>query len=203
VNFYCDETGCYYFDGSQWVQISAPPLEVSTAATKLIVVDKGASGAKAVFVAKDPAVTKGAGTDTASIGVILNFDYDNGTDPASAGQFVAGIGSANWLVNKPTVAKYVNKTAPTGGGTKVSVIKPGNLVKLVGKNLGDTPIDILSQGGAATGVANTAYCITNGPESNCFCSTFATCAWKSIAGGTGAKVVCKTGTGDAACAALP
>jgi hypothetical protein len=178
-------------------------INFAVPALKLIVVDKGLAGAKAVFVAKDPAITKGAVIATTTIGVTLDFDYDNGIDPASAGQFVATLGSPNWLVNKTSVAKYVNKTAPTGGGTKVSVIKPGNLVKLVGKNLGDTPIDIFNQGSLATGVANTAFCVDNGPDSNCFCSTFATCAWKSIAAGTGAKVVCKTGTGDATCAALP
>ena len=43
----------------------------------------------------------------------------------------------NWLVNKPTVAKYVNKDAPTGGGVKVSVLKPMKLIKMVGKSLGD------------------------------------------------------------------
>jgi cysteine-rich repeat protein len=173
------------------------------AATKLIIVDKGANGAKAVFVAKDAAITKGAGTSTATIGVTLDVGYDNGTDPASAGQFVGGVGSANWIVNKTSVAKYVNKDAPTGGGTKVIVIKPGKLVKLVGKNLGDTPIDIFNQGASATGVADTAFCVDNGSIPDCFCSTFGTCAWKSIAGGTGAKLVCRTGTGDATCEALP
>jgi hypothetical protein len=172
------------------------------AATKLIVVDKGANGAKAVFVAKDAAISKGAGTNTATIGVALTFEYDNGTDPASTGQFVAPLGSANWVVNKSTVAKYVNKAAPTGGGAKVSVIKPGKLLKLVGRNLGDTPIDILSQGSQTTGLANTAYCLDNDGEIACFCSTFPSCAWKPIAGGTGAKVVCKSGVGDAGCAAL-
>jgi cysteine-rich repeat protein len=181
------------------------PLVTQTpvAATKLIVVDKVAGGAKVVFVAKDPAITKGAGTSTSTIGLTLDFDYDNGTDPASAGQFVAGTGSPNWLVNKASVAKYVNKGAPTGGGTKVSVIKPGNLVKVVGRNLGDTPIDVLNQSAKATGVGNTAVCITNGPDTNCFCSTFAACVWTPIAGGSRAKLVCKTGTGDAGCSALP
>ena len=55
----------------------------------------------------------------------------------------------------------------------------------------------------ASGVANTAYCVDNGVDHNCFCSEFGACAWKSIAGGTGAKIVCKTGTGDVSCAALP
>ena len=178
---------------------------VAVSALKLIIVDKltAASSAKAVFVAKDGAITKGTGTNTSTIGVTLDFTYNNSSDPPSAGQFVASAGSPNWLVNKDTVAKYVNKTAPTGGGTKVTVIKPGNLVKLVGKSLGDTPIDIFNQGGADTGVAQTAYCVDNGPTHNCFCSTFAACSWKKIAADTGAKLVCKTGTSEATCAARP
>jgi cysteine-rich repeat protein len=100
------------------------------------------------------------------------------------------------------VAKYVNKEAPTGGGTKVSVIKPGNLVKLVGKNLGDSPIDILSTNSEASGAATTAYCLQNDSTSDCFCTTFGSCAWKSIAGDTGAKLVCKGGAADASCGAI-
>jgi cysteine-rich repeat protein len=178
--------------------------DVGVVPTKLIVVDKiTASGtSKAVFVAKDSAISKGAGTDTSLINASLQMTYDNGTDPAVSGAFLAPSGS-NWLVNKTTVAKYVNKEAPTGGGTKVSVVKPGNLVKLVGKNLGDTPLDILSQSGAAAGTANTAYCVTNDVDSNCFCSELNACVWKSIAGGTGAKLVCKGGIADPACSADP
>ena len=43
--------------------------------------------------------------------------------------------------------------------------------------------------------------MTNGAEENCHCSAFSGCAWKSVAGGTGAKLVCKTGAGDPACTA--
>jgi cysteine-rich repeat protein len=178
--------------------------DVAVVPTKLIVVDKlTASGtAKAVFVAKDAAVDKGIGTDPAQISASLQVTYDNGTDPAVSGVFGAP-GGANWLVNKSTVAKYVNKDAPTGGATKVSVIKPGNLVKLVGKSLGDTPLDILSASNAAGGTAYTAYCLDNDTTSNCFCSSLNTCVWKSIAGGTGAKLVCKGGSGDGSCTADP
>jgi hypothetical protein len=179
----------------------AKAANVGVTPTKLIVVDKGASGAKAVFVAKDGLIDKGTGTDTSTISVTFDFEYDNGVDPSTAGQFVAAEGSANWLVNKTTVAKYVNKTAPTGGGAKVVVIKPANLVKLVGKNLGDTPIDILSQSGAATGTAFTQYNISDSSTGfdTSFCSTLSGCAWKSIAGGTGAKLVCKGGAPNGAC----
>jgi cysteine-rich repeat protein len=195
----CQQESGFLCSGEPSQCVAAIPV----AATKLIVVDKGAAGAKAVFVAKDAAISKGAGTDVAAIGVTLDLTYDNGTDAASAGQFVAAIGSPSWLVNRPSVAKYVNKTAPAGGGTRVTVVKPGTLVKLVGRNTGDTPLDILNQAGAPGGVAGTAYCIDNDGEGRCFCSTFPACTWKSIAGGTGAKLVCRNGTGDAACAALP
>jgi cysteine-rich repeat protein len=184
--------------------LEARAADVAVVPTKLIVVDKlTASGtAKAVFVAKDAAIDKGPGTDTSTISASLQVTYDNGTDPAVSGEFGAPSG-ANWLVNKTTVAKYVNKEAPTGGATKVSVIKPTNLVKLVGKSLGDTPLDILAASGAAGGTATTAYCLTNDTTSNCFCSELNTCVWKSIAGGTGAKLVCKGGIGDASCLADP
>lgn len=175
--------------------------DIGVIPTKLIVVDKTAvaSKAKAVFVAKDAAATKGAGLDVEQISVQLDVAYGNGS---AAGAFVVPAGSASgWLANKATVAKYVNKAAP-GGPTqaKVAVIKPGKLLKLVGKGLGDTPLDILGAGDPA-GAVYTAYCVTNGAEENCHCSTFTGCIYKSIAGGTGAKLVCKSGAGDALCQA--
>ncbi|HWP64476.1 MAG TPA: hypothetical protein VNO26_01025 [Candidatus Limnocylindria bacterium] len=181
--------------------VTARAANVGVLGTKLIIVDKGAKGAKAVFVAKDPAVDKGTGTDITTIGVTLDVRYDNGTDSSTSGAFLAPSGSANWVVNKTTVAKYVNKPAPTGGATKVTVIKPGKLVKLVAKSLGDTPIDILSQSGAANGTARTAYRITDSSTGfdSTFCTTFGGCAWKSIAQGTGAKLVCKGGAADPTC----
>ena len=181
----------------------AGAADIGVVPTKLIVLDKlsAADKSKGVFVAKDAAVDKGPGTDPATISAQLQMSYDNGVDPAVDGAFQAPQGT-DWLVNKTTVAKYVNKDAPTGGGTKVSVIKPGNLVKLVGKNLGDSPLDILSQSGAASGTASTAYCLLNDTTSNCFCSEFPGCVWKSIAGGSGAKLICKGGTADAACGGI-
>lgn len=176
-------------------------VDVGVSAVKLIVVDKGASGAKAVFVAKDAAVGKGSGTNATTIGATLSVTYDNGVNSSTSGAFLAPAGSSNWVVNKTTVAKYVNKGAPTGGATKVAVIKPSKLVKLVAKSLGDTPIDILSQSGDDTGTARTSYRITDSSTGfdSSFCSTFTGCAWKSIAGGTGAKLVCKGGAADPTC----
>jgi hypothetical protein len=168
---------------------------------KLIVVDKltSATKAKVVFVAKDPAVTKGAGEDVEQISVQFDVAYGNGN---AAGAFTVPATSVNgWVVNKSTVAKFVNKDAP-GGPTeaKVAVVKPSKLLKLVGKGLGDIDIDILGAGDPA-GPVHTAFCVTNGGEENCHCSEFTGCIYKSIAGGTGAKLVCKAGAGNAGCSA--
>src|SRR5262245_13285823 len=122
---------------------------------KLIVVDKIAASdkAKAVFVAKDPGVSKGTGTDAAQIEATLDIAYD-----AVSGTFLMPQGG-NWLVNSDSVAKYVNKTAPTGGAVKVSVIKPASLVKVVGNGLGDMPLDIST---APTGSVYVVDTILNG-----------------------------------------
>jgi hypothetical protein len=77
-------------------------------------VDKlvAASKAKAVFVAEDPNVTKGPGMDVETISATFEATYENA---AAAGGFAIPPGSANgWVVNKPKVAKFVNKSAPAG-----------------------------------------------------------------------------------------
>lgn len=175
-------------------------------AKKFIVVDKlaAASKAKAVFVAKDPAITKGTGTDVALISITFEAAYDNSVDAPISGEWDVPQGGPDWKVNKSTVAKYVNKVAPTGTDTKVAVAKPLKLIKLVAKGLGETTFDVLSQDSGGTkvtsnGVANTKYCIDNDGEVNCFCSTFSACTWKSIAADTGAKLVCKGGTSNPTC----
>jgi hypothetical protein len=177
-------------------------VDVAVTPTKFLVVDKlaGADRAKAVYVAKDPSATKGAGEDVEQISVRLDVRYANGS---AAGAFVVPAGTASgWLVNEAAVAKYVNKEAP-GGPTevKVALIKPGKLLKLVGKGLGDLPLDVLG-GGDPSGPVTTAFCVDNDGEESCHCSAFTGCAYKLIAGGTGAKLVCKTGVGDAGCSAL-
>jgi cysteine-rich repeat protein len=188
--------------------IQAKAADIGVVPTKLIVIDKlaAAGKAKTVFVAKDPGVTKGTGTDVNDISVEVKIAYPGLTE---TGSFTLSEGESNgtsgWLVNKDTVAKYVNKDAPTGPTVaKVGVIKPGNLVKLVAKDRGDSDVlDVLAAGAPAGDEVNVAYCVTNGGEENCHCATVQNCAHKSIAGGTGAKLVCKGGAADAACLADP
>jgi hypothetical protein len=173
----------------------AGAVDIPVVGLKLIVVDKGVNGAKAVFVSKDPLITKGTGTDTAGIFAEMGVAYDS-----TNGVFEMPSGS-NWIVNSASVGKYVNKTAPTGGAVKVGVIKPGALVKVVGKSLGDTPIDISAP---PTGEVYVAHSVLNGEEYNRHCTRFGTCSHKLIAGGTGYKLVCKgDSTGDPTCAGAP
>jgi hypothetical protein len=175
-----------------------PPLaravDIPITGRKLVVVDKVASAgkAKAVFASKDPLVTKGTGTDPAQIEATLEIAYDT-----QYGAFLMPPGG-HWLTNSPTGAKYVNKSAPTGGAVKVSAIKPTNLVKMVGKSLGDAPLSIASGPSAAVHVVDT---IVNDGEVTRLCTTFNPCVHKVIAGGTGYKLVCKASLPDPTCQA--
>jgi YVTN family beta-propeller protein/cysteine-rich repeat protein len=175
--------------------------EIPVSSRKLIVVDKltAASKAKLVYVAKDPGVDKGAGTDVEGIEIHFSLAYDSAsgafTLPAGSGDATAG-----WKVNRSTVAKYVNKAAPAGPtGVKVGVVKPGKLLKIVGKTLGDAPLDLLGAG-APVGDVVTRYVVTNDGEHYLHCSRFEASGvvYKEIAGGTGAKLVAKNGV-PAAC----
>jgi hypothetical protein len=185
---------------------SSMAADIGVAGKKLIVVDKvtAALRAKVVYVSKDAGagISKGTGTDVSAIDAVFDFTYASGS---AGGSFVIPLGASNgvdgWKVNKASVAKYVNKIAPSGPtGVKVAVIKPGKLLKLVGKNLGDAPIDIFSLAPGAGGV-DTVYTVNNGADTNRHCGNFPTCSYKLIAAGTGAKLVCKNGVGSACPAA--
>jgi endonuclease/exonuclease/phosphatase family metal-dependent hydrolase len=175
---------------------------VPVAATKLIIVDKteAAGKAKSVFVSKDAGAAKGAATDLDTIAVRFDVTYDS-TSGAFTLPAGASDGTGGWLVNKEKVAKYVNKAAPGGlGGAKVGIVKPGKLLKLVGPSLGDEPLDLFADE-EPDGSVFTAYTVTNGSDVNAHCSEFPTCSFKAIAGGTGRKLVCKSGIPDPTCAA--
>jgi Protein of unknown function (DUF1566) len=175
--------------------VPARAVDVPISGLKLIVVDQTATTgkAKAVFVAKDLGIAKGTGTDPTQISATLDVAY-----LGTSGLFTMPQGT-NWLVNSASVGKYVNKTAPTGGATKVSIIKPASLVKVVATSLGDTPLDIST---APTGNVYVVDTIVNGGDETRLCTQFAGCVHKLIAGGTGYKLLCKgNSVGDPACTA--
>jgi len=177
--------------------------EVGVTGKKLVIVDKleAADKAKVVYVSKlDPGIDKGASGDPTQMAATFVVEY---ADNASiSGGFVMPAGSG-WLVNKDTVAKYVNKEAPAvGGQVKVSVVKPTKVAKVVAKGLGDGPVIDLIQGGApsAENGVITRLTVTNGNDGSTtvMCTQFAadlgsTVIFKEIAGGTGRKLVAKNG----------
>ncbi|HWP67262.1 MAG TPA: hypothetical protein VNO26_15295 [Candidatus Limnocylindria bacterium] len=190
-----------------------PPNVTSTGITglKLILVDKyvASSKAKAVVVSKDTtsgAIHKGVQASPPDLsGTVEIFDKNNPSNAA-----VYDLAAANWLVNKPTVAKYVLKTAaPGGSGVKVAVVKPNLLLKIVGKSLGD--------GDAATGDQNASdldagalgvgdqlrvrVTILNGSDASThiMCSDFTVEIAASVAGGTGHKIISKNSTAPGSC----
>jgi hypothetical protein len=182
---------------------SAMAVDVGITGKKLVIVDKltAAGKAKIAYVAKDTPANKGADTGTISASIA----YQSPTLGSTGG---AEMPAAGFIVNKATVAKYVNKEAPTGGAVKVAVIKPTKLLKAVLKDLGDpgTKINIY-QGGATTNPVdvNTQYTVSDSGGVRRHCGEFTGCARKIIGGGTGAKVVCKTPVpgGSVSCPASP
>jgi hypothetical protein len=151
--------------------------------------------AKVVYVARDQGITKGTGLDPEQISVQFDLQYGNG---ATAGSFSvpagASDGTSGWLANKPTVAKFVNRAAP-GGPTdaRIVVVKPGTLIKLVGRSLGDTALDLTGAADPGTQGVDTIFRVTNGPETHRHCSHFSECSYKVLGSGTGAKLVCRPG----------
>jgi hypothetical protein len=173
---------------------------VGVSAKKLIVVDRMAlaSQAKVVYVSKDRglgSIDKGPGTDLGAIEAGFSIGYVNG---ATSGAFVlpsgASDGTSGWVVNQASVARYVNRQAPGGPtGAQAAVIKPGRLLKFVGKSTGDTPIDVLGAGHPGGSGITTVYTVANGGFVQRHCTSFTACDHKPIAAGTGAKLVCKPG----------
>jgi hypothetical protein len=167
---------------------------------KLIVVDRRALGsrAKVVYVSKDRsigAIDKGPGTDAGAIEASFDMAYVNG---ATSGTFNVPVGAndgtSGWVVNKASVARFVNRPAPSGPtGAKAAVINPGKLLKIVGKSLGDDPIDVLGAGHPGGAGITTVYTVTNDGFVRRHCTSFTACDHKPIAAGTGAKLVCKPG----------
>jgi hypothetical protein len=172
---------------------------------KLILLDRiAATGkAKAVFIAKDAGAHKGTGTDAATIDAQIDVSW--GT---TRGSFVmpagAHDGTRGWVTNTDTLAKYVNGDAgiTPGDAVKVSLVKPGSLVKVVAKGLGDGPaLDLFQE---PTGDVSVCYTVTNGTEVHRHGARWpaGSCTYKEIADGTGRKLVCSGGgVADPSCGA--
>jgi hypothetical protein len=177
---------------------------------KLILIDKYvASGkAKAVFVSHDTAPGAihngtGSGNPADVSGTVRICETAAPTNVA-----VYALPSP-WLVNKPTISKYVNKLAAAGAaGAKVVAGKPTSVLKVVAKNLGDgdaasgndtaSDLNLNDPPGACTIVAGDGVDVevevvdAAGPATHHMCAHFTIDADRSIAGGTGCKVISNT-----------
>jgi hypothetical protein len=196
--------------------IAPTPTTVSTgiAGMKLILVDKYASSAKAkaVFVSKDTTPgaihNDGAADPSALSGTVEIFDKSDPTNVA-----IYDLAGPNWIVNKSTVAKYVFNGAGTAtAGAKVVVVKPDRLLKVVGKNLGDSDAATGSQNGSDLDLSRLAVgdevrvrvTMVNGsyesslPSTHIMCSDF-TVETAAPIGGTGYKITSKTSTAPGSC----
>jgi len=158
---------------------------------KLTVADSTAVNgrAKVLFLAKGAAIAKGPGGDPGQIEAELALSYDG-----ASGTFLAPRGSG-WLLDKPTVAKYLNRFAPAGGAVRVTLLKPAKLIKLLAKSLGDTPLDVSKP--PTTGVL-AVYTVTSGGDTTRHCTLFTSCRHEQIIAGFGYKLGCKEGV-PAAC----
>jgi hypothetical protein len=178
----------------------AAAMDVGVAADRLVVVDKLAVNAKAktVFVSHDGAIDKGTGTATDQIAVRLDLRAG-----ATTGAFVvpAGAydGTLGWQANDEAAAKYANRLAPAGPTEVAAVaVKPGRLLRLVARGLGELAFDLLETGPPVGPVA-VAFTIDNAGTAVRHCSQFPTCRFRSLADGAGAKLVCRGGVADPDC----
>lgn len=169
------------------------PVDVPVTKSKLTILDMVAESGKAkiTYVANGPAAAKGTTGDATRISARLQYQI------AAIGAWgeAAMPQGPGWIANSAKVAKYVNRNAPTDGAVQAAIVKPGKALKVVLKDLGDpgSRIDVY-QGGALTTPVDVAiqFTVVDGGETIQRCGTFTGCVRSLIAGGKGAKVVCKS-----------
>ena len=187
------------------VATAAPAMaaDISITAIKMIILDKlaAASKAKIVFVSKDGAIVKGAGTNPATVDAQTDI-YGPGMTAAGSLVMAAGAGVPGWKANNASVAKYVNLDAPAApGAVKVSVVKAG-LLKVVAKSLGDSPVSIAGPASSSLADIRVVHTLNNG-GTNRYCTKFDGCVRKEIAGGGNYKVICKGNIAPDTCPTSP
>lgn len=191
-----------------------------------------AGRARVAFLARDDGIQKGGGEGTSQVAARLDIAYNSayGAFIAPSGPFT---GTAGWRVNTPTLAKFANFFAPGGPSEVSRIlVKHGKILRLIARGRGDVAIDIAGAGPpsgsvyAAFTVENPFVAFCEGlpmmpcvSDANCpsgvpcaelsyspqYCVEFplGSCKYRTIAGGTGAKLVCRNAIPDPTCAAVP
>jgi hypothetical protein len=173
---------------------SAFAADFGIAGDKLLILDEVAKNGKAEvdFIARDANVAKGPSTDPAEIEGTLQIYYED----APLNDALFRLPSA-WLKNEATVAKYVNGAAPAGGGVKVAIVRPGKLVRVVTRSLGDLrEIEIVSAPPGPNGI--TVVLTIDDPSDGSttrLCTNFSAgdITVKNVAGGTGRRLLARNG----------
>jgi hypothetical protein len=97
-----------------------------------------------------------------------------------------------WVTDSPAGARYVNAAAPTGGGIRVTRLRPGRALRIVARSLGDTSILDIAAGNP--GILDVVLSI--GPHR--LCAAFAPGEWSPRPGG-GARLVARTPASTSPC----
>ena len=173
---------------------AAHALDVPIAADRLLIVDRiAASGnARVELLSHDPAIAKGPSTNVAEIDATVQVYTDD--DPENYALFRA---PPPWAKNEATAAKYVDDLAPSGGGVRLLVVKPGRVVKLYTRSAGDQhAIDLVASPPGAKGVTVLLTLHDASDDSTTrMCTHFAAAdvVVKTIAEGTGRKLIAGNG----------
>jgi hypothetical protein len=172
---------------------------------RLIVVDRTATKGRAHLLYKSseavPGLPIGSSVDDVTAEVTVRVDDTSAAYTVPAGAFD---GRSGWRDNTRKRAVFVNRGAPGGDtGVEKASVSPASGITLLAKSLGDVDPELHLTAAPAEAV-DVRYALSAGTERAFMCSHFdpADCRYRPIAGGTGAKLTCKSGTADATCEAF-
>jgi hypothetical protein len=113
-------------------------------------------------------------------------------DPENAA--VYDLPGTGWVTDTATLARYLNRAAPAGGGVQTVTLRAGTVLRIVARTLGDgARLDI---GAGNPGPIDVVF--SAGPHR--LCATFDDVAWSGPAGG-GARLVAGRSAAPGACTA--
>lgn len=148
--------------------------DVGVSGKKLVVIGGGdGTRDKLSFVAKGGAIQKGSGTDPDAIELSIDLQRGDHIGSFRIPNGVLAPAGHGWQRNDQKVARYRNVHADSGTPTftRSALVRPGKLVKLTARGLGDTPLS-LEDWLASTSSIRATTTVSNDQETHRFCTTF-------------------------------